>query len=315
MSTKPSDQTDAPCAHGVPAPHGLSVGADVFREMARVLDRPPALTVEALRGETQLTRRWSHGALHDGLPGLSKHVIMAHYGAGREISLRSGYTRLSSRTRPNTIVIIPQGHDGRWDISGSVEVSQVYLSDQRLRASASELTDGRAVELLDRVCFEDRIAACILGMLSDEVALNAPSGRLFLEQTVDLLCVQLIRGHSTLGAIHATTPRGGLADWQVKRVISYMRDNLEQDIGLGELAALINLSRFHFCAAFRRATGCTPYEWLIQQRISRARELLSDPSLPITDIALTVGYGNPSAFTAGFRRVVGMTPSEYRNRL
>jgi AraC family transcriptional regulator len=91
-----------------------------------------------------------------------------------------------------------------------------------------------------------------------------------------------------------------------------MRDRFDEDISLDELAALVTLSRFHFCTAFRLATGRTPHEWLTELRMNRARELLSDPVLRITDIALAVGYETPSAFAATFRRSVGTTPSEFR---
>ena len=110
-------------------------------------------------------------------------------------------------------------------------------------------------------------------------------------------------------------PRNGLADWQVKRVSAYMRENLARDIRLQELADLLNLSRFHFCTAFRAATGCTPHQWLTNQRLSYAKQLLKDGTLRITDIALVVGYETPSAFSATFRKVIGVSPSEYRRRL
>ncbi|HTQ41370.1 MAG TPA: AraC family transcriptional regulator, partial [Polyangiaceae bacterium] len=109
--------------------------------------------------------------------------------------------------------------------------------------------------------------------------------------------------------------RRGLAPWQVKRVTGYMRDRLAEDISLGDLAQLVGLSRFHFCTAFRLATGQTPHEWLVMLRIGRARELLADPSLRITEIAFAVGYETPSAFSASFRRLVRATPTEYRRHL
>jgi AraC-like DNA-binding protein len=110
-------------------------------------------------------------------------------------------------------------------------------------------------------------------------------------------------------------PRHGLAGWQVKRVTAYMRENFAQDIRLQELADLINLSRFHFCTAFRISTGHTPHEWLTRQRIAHAKKLLRDGKLRITDIALVVGYETPSSFSANFHKVVGLTPSEFRRRI
>lgn len=293
----------------------LIAGERALSEMARILDNPPLLIADGLRGETLLTRRWTHGAVHDSLPPMPAHVIACHHGGDAEIILRGDGLRMKSYTRHGTILIIPQGHDGRWDIASSVDVSHVYLTQERLQESADILAGGRPVELLDRVGIEDPVATRILGMLCNESTVTDPSTRLFLEQAVDLLCTQLVRGHSSFGTLSTPTPRRGLADWQVKRVTSYMRDRLDENIGLNELAALVNLSRYHFCTAFRMATGRTPHEWLTHQRISRARELLLDPALRITDIALSVGYETPSSFTASFRKVVGVTPTEFRRQI
>ncbi len=288
---------------------------DAVASIGRILDAPPAVAGEPLKGETRLTSRWAHGALHDSLPGLSSHVVMTYYGADQEITWRTEGRRLQARTRVGSITLIPQGFDGRWDIGGPIEVSHVYLPDNRIQACADVLAGGQQVELLGRVGFEDPSAARILEMLAREARLDDPSSRLFVEQAVDLLCTQLVRGHSSFAALHAETPRGGLADWQVKRVTAYIREHLEQDIGLDELAGLVNLSRFHFCTAFRKATGHTPYAWLVRQRIVEAQRLLTIPDLPVTEVALAVGYQTPSAFTAAFRKVTGDTPSDYRRQL
>lgn len=287
-----------------------------FEEMSRVLDRPPIALSERLGGGTLVTGRWTHGALHDALPGMPSHVIIAHHNQGTEIVLRTGEgLRVRAQTRPGTIVIIPAGHDGRWDINGGVDVSHVYLTPERLHRSAEALTGGRGIELLDRLCFADPQIAHILALLSDQQANSDPSARLFLEQAIDLLCTQLVRGHSSFRALPDPAPSRGLADWQVRRVTTYMRSMLEQEIGLDELAALVNLSRFHFCTAFRLATGQTPHHWLTGLRIARAKELLGDPLLPVTEVALCVGYHTPSSFAASFRKLVGATPSEFRRRL
>jgi len=287
-----------------------------FEEMSRILDRPPIALSERLSGDTRLTGRWTHGPLHDGLPGMPAHVIIAHHNEGTEITLRSGDgTRARAKTKPGTIVIIPAGHDGRWDIDGMVDVSHVYLTEGRLHKAAEALTEGRSVELLDRLCFDDPKMTHILTLLGDEQVTGDPSARLFLEQAIDLLCTQLVRGHSSFAALPEAAPKRGLADWQVRRVTTYMRSMMEQETGLDELAALGSLSRFHFCTAFRLATGRTPHQWLTNLRIARAKEMLTDPLLPVTEIGLCVGYQTPSSFAASFRKLVGATPSEFRRQL
>ncbi|MEE2690621.1 MAG: AraC family transcriptional regulator [Pseudomonadota bacterium] len=290
-------------------------GADAAEEMARILDAPPAVSSEVLRGETRFTRRWLHGGLHEYQRPMAAHVLVAYYGDDREMAVRVGKQRFAGKTRPGTFTIIPFGRDGQWDYEGPLEVSHVYLPDSRLQACADQLAGGRPVELLDRVGFADPAAARIMQMLSEEAVAPDPSSRLFVEQAIDLLCTQLVRGHSSFGALAPPAVRGGLADWQVKRVVAYMRERLDEEIGLDELAALVNLSRFHFCTAFRKATGRTPHQQLMLLRVGEARRLLTIPELPVTEIALAVGYQTPSAFAAAFRKVTGATPTDFRKGL
>ncbi len=287
---------------------------DAVAGIGRILDRPPEIAGEPFRDAVRVTNRWGHGALHGSLASLPEHVIMTYYGVGREIVWRTEGKRLASRTRSGTITLIPEGQDGRWDIGGPIEVNHVYLPDHRLQAGAAQFTGGSRVELIGRVGFEDPNAARILELLGREASRNDPASRLFVDQAIDLLCIQLVRAHSNFGALEPAAARGGLADWQVRRVTHYMNENLGEEIGLDELAALVNLSRFHFCTAFRKATGHTPHNWLVVLRIEEARRRLSDHTLAVTDIALSVGYQTPSSFAAAFRKVVGVTPSEYRRR-
>ncbi len=94
-----------------------------------------------------------------------------------------------------------------------------------------------------------------------------------------------------------------------------MSERLGETITLDELAGLVGLSRFHFCTAFRQATGQTPHAWLTALRIGRARRLLAEPALSVTEIGLAVGYQTPSAFAAAFRRHAGVTPGAFRKQL
>lgn len=283
--------------------------------LASILDRAPPVVEDALRGGTTLTAPWGHGALHDYLPGMAGHVIITYYGEPQDIVWRSDGNRHAGQTRSGTITIIPEGHDGRWDIAGPIGVSHVFLPQDRLTACVEEFAGGHAVELLARVGFEDPVAARVMEMLGRDANVLDPSSRLFVEQATDLLCTQLVRGHSTFGAIAAPSARRGLAEWQVRKVTDYMRAHLDEPIGLDMLASLVGLSRFHFCTAFRQATGRTPHEWLVTLRIEHARRLLSHPELAITEVALAVGYETPSSFAAAFRKATGTTPSAFRRAI
>jgi AraC family transcriptional regulator len=107
----------------------------------------------------------------------------------------------------------------------------------------------------------------------------------------------------------------GLAEWQVRRACEYLSENLSRDFSLGELAAVVGLSEEHFCRAFGRSVGTSPYQWLLKRRMARARELLADRSLSLTVVAQEVGYTGQSAFGAAFRKITGCTPSQYRRAI
>ncbi|MBA2117862.1 AraC family transcriptional regulator [Bremerella alba] len=285
------------------------------QEIAQIIDAPPVVVDQQLKGGTRLTRSWKHGEIHDFLPAMNQHVVMTYYGEVQPITLLSGGKRFNARTRKGTVTIIPQGHDGRWDLAGPIEVSHVYIPPQRLQECADQFAGGRPIELVDRVGFEDPTTMRILELLHREVNCDSQPNTLFVEQTLDLLCTQLIRAHSSVQSLqNASTPKG-LSLRQVKEVTSYMRENLEHEITLDDLSGLLSISRFHFATAFRQATGMTPHEALVAQRMEAAKSLLTNRALEITQIALSVGYGTPSSFTAALRKANGVTPTVFRQNL
>jgi len=283
--------------------------------MARILDAPPVLVPQALHGEARLTRRWVHGGIYNYMRGVSGHIVVGCHQGEEEISWKVEGKRLSSHTQRNAFTLIPEGYDGHWEVRGRVVVSHVYLTQAHLQACADDVTGPKTVEILPRVAFEDPATAGLLEILSNESLQDSDSSRLFMEQAIDLLCLRLVHGHSSLEALPTPSPRRGLADWQVRKITAFMRGNLHRQVGLDELAALVHLSRFHFCTAFRHKTGHPPHRWLTQQRIARARELLANPATSITEVALAVGYETPAAFAASFRKAMGVTPSAFRRAL
>lgn len=151
----------------------------------------------------------------------------------------------------------------------------------------------------------------IMRLIDEQAQMGQPAFGSHMQQVIDFASLQLRRWQSSQAS---NQPRRGLAGWQVKRVTAHMRDNLEKEIDLQEMADLVELSRFYFCSAFRMATGYTPHEWLMKLRIDAARRMLTTTSAPITQIALAVGYQTPSAFAAAFRRLAGTSPREFRRR-
>lgn len=106
--------------------------------------------------------------------------------------------------------------------------------------------------------------------------------------------------------------KGGLAPWQVRKVISYIETNLDKSIRSADLAALLELSACHFSRAFRNSFGDSPLEYVIRRRVERAQGLMLSTDAPLSQIALDCGLADQAHFSRLFRRIVGETPSAWR---
>jgi len=106
---------------------------------------------------------------------------------------------------------------------------------------------------------------------------------------------------------------GGLSGYKLRLVKEFIDAHLEDDLGLAEIAAVANLSQFHFARAFRKSTGLTPQHYLMERRIERAKQLLAKDELPIVEISLLTGFKNQSHFTTLFRRFTNSTPKTWRD--
>lgn len=121
-----------------------------------------------------------------------------------------------------------------------------------------------------------------------------------------------------LGQDSAVKPRlaicgGSLSERQFLQVSEYINEHLDQALKITDLAALLNISQNHFSHLFKQAIGISPYQYLLQQRIERAKQLLKETDLSIPKIALDCGFYNDDHLKKQFRRFTGMTPKAYRS--
>jgi AraC family transcriptional regulator len=123
----------------------------------------------------------------------------------------------------------------------------------------------------------------------------------------------LRRTQNTLGPFR-TIARGGLAPWQLRRAKEMMGSRLDGAVSLAELARVCDLSSGHFARAFKRTTGQSPHHWLIAQRIEKAKQLMTETSLSLAEIACACGFADQSHFTRVFSRATQTTPGVWRDR-
>jgi AraC-like DNA-binding protein len=100
----------------------------------------------------------------------------------------------------------------------------------------------------------------------------------------------------------------------LRRVHDHLDRHFADPITLGDLAALVGMSRFHLVRVFRAAYGETPMRYLSRRRIERAQDLLRTANLTVTEICMLVGYSSLGSFSTRFTELVGESPVAYRNR-
>ena len=98
----------------------------------------------------------------------------------------------------------------------------------------------------------------------------------------------------------------------IERAINFMEKHYDEDISLDQIARAAYLSTYHFCRLFKKQVGTTCNKYLSILRIERAKELLKETDLPVTEISFKAGFNYLTHFERVFKRLEGMTPSAYR---
>lgn len=198
-----------------------------------------------------------------------------------------------------------------WD--GEDHYMQIRIASRFIQSVAREELEMNPdrLELLPEFRTRDPQLEAIGLMLLSELQQGNCSSRLYIESLANVLAVHLIRQYTATQPQHLIY-EGGLPQRQLSQVLDYIYAHLEQEIKLADLAALLSMSQFHFSRLFKQAIGMTPYQYLLQQRIERAKQLLKEGDRSIMDIALMCGFNSHSHLSKQFRQLTGITPKAYR---
>jgi AraC family transcriptional regulator len=180
---------------------------------------------------------------------------------------------------------------------------------------SQQLFDGAPHGAIDtHVGLDDPIVDRLASLGRQELENGGANGRLYVESLASSLAVHLLRRYGT-SMRKARLSKGGLSPRQLRRVVDYVHDHLDRDLALAELAAVAGLSPHHFGEAFKTSTGQPPHRYVMGKRVTRARELLWNQELSISDVAYALGFASQSHFTTQFGRVTGITPGRFRRSL
>lgn len=148
----------------------------------------------------------------------------------------------------------------------------------------------------------------LLHAMQDEIQAGCPADSLYVES----LALALASYIASRFAVRASDPRrdnGRLSKHQRQHLTEFIHNRLESELSLVELALVIRLSPRHFARLFKSTFGVSPHQYVMRER---AKRLLVERKTPISEIALSLGFGNQSSFTQTFRRTTGTTPKRYQ---
>jgi AraC family transcriptional regulator len=261
-----------------------------------------------------------HTASDVTIPASDDHCMVLNLGNPFFINVSPGKRRFEGQILSREVAIIPAGASWtcRSEGSDSPVMLLLYIRPLFVRSAARELNLAHTeIGLTPQIGFKDKHICHVALSLLHELNEANVVGRLYADSLATGLAIQLVRQYSSLKDVHVG--HGGMAPHKLRRAIAlidhHLLDEEEGRVALRAVASDVRMSYFHFSRAFKQSMGMTATNYIAERRIERAKKMLEETELPISEIALRSGFSSQSHFTTAFRRLAGSTPKAFRAAL
>jgi AraC family transcriptional regulator len=210
----------------------------------------------------------------------------------------------------NVVAVIPAGEPHRTLWKRQAILVHIYFSSQYLSSVAARILHAARFALQPVHLVRDPLIEELARALYRECEAHNIDKH-YADSVATVLGTHLLRAYNTSAALPSDL-RGGLGPARERRVRKYIEQSIQRDLSIEALARVAGLSAAYFASLFRQTTGFTPHEYVSRRRVERAQELLTNPDLPLTEVAHRCGFASQSQFTTVFRRFTGITPARFR---
>ena len=277
-----------------------------------VAARPPILSSFVSLGEGVVLERYviPHAGEY-AQREYPTHIVFLSQGEPVRVACQIAEKQFDAQTHPGHIWIVPRGT--RYSARFAGKHGGVFLSIgiRQFERHVSPIAHGRQIELVPGFNIkDDQMEHLLLGLLT--VAQDGSyADALVGELLVNALCIRMAKRYARSN-LHETPQRGGLPLARLKKVLEFIDTNLDKKINLRTLADTANMNMYYFAVLFRKSMSVSPHQYFLNRRIERAKQLLSNPKLSVVDVGLQVGFDHPNNFARAFRRLAGLSPTEFR---
>ena len=250
-------------------------------------------------------------------PAITHHRLVLYTRPPEQLDLLYEGVKRHRPPPAGAISLVPAGSPHRVRSSGCKDELHICLEPglvARVAAEAFGLDPARlTVPPLDGLDLPHLRAAMLA--VDAELMAGAAGGRLAAESLANVLAVHLIR--------HVLAPRrpergrdGVLPRGRLRAVFEHVEEHLDAGLTLEQMAAVARLSAYHFARQFKAATGLPPHQFVILRRVERAKVLLQGSGdLSLAEVAAHAGFSDQSQFSNHFKRLLGVTPGQFRTRV
>jgi AraC family transcriptional regulator len=247
-------------------------------------------------------------------PHILSVQIDTDYHKFRQVSRFAGQERYDSYS-PFGFLLIPAKTSTffAWNQTDEAIVFSIEPTALQKLAIETNCLNPTQVELRPIVYDKDPKIEFFARAFYEEMHNDGLGGQLYGESLANLFLIHLLR-HYCAFEPKLKQYQGGLPKYKLQQTIDYIQANLDRKLSLEAIAQNLNMSVYHFCDLFKQSVGISPYKYVLQQRVERAKQLLKDEESAIVDIAIECGFANQTHLNKHFRSFTGVTPNTYRSR-
>lgn len=243
-----------------------------------------------------------------------QHFIIIARGNFRASYMLNGSWHKVDYTKGDIAIIPASQGFPKTQIDREVPLLELFLDPGLITRTACESNNSNNIELVPQLNIRDPLIESMGLALMAELELNGAESKFYAESMATALSMHLLTRYSSIQQqVHKYND--GLPNYKLKEIIDYIQENLDKKLTQKELSSLACMSPHYFASLFKQSMGMTPYQYVMECRIEKAKQLLLKRKLRIVEVCAEVGFQNQSHFTRVFRQYTKMTPKKFRDEV